>query len=443
MKKLFSLWAATVLLTLSLPPAHSADLLQVYQDALANDAELRAAEANYRAALEASPLARSALLPQISADGDLGGFYSNPDAGSSIDGSRYELSLNLFQSLYDQRNTISVTQADLSIASAAADLEAARQELIRRVSEAYFQVLLAEETLTFRRAEREAIGRQLEQTQRRFEVGLIAITDVREAQARFDLARADEILAVNDVNLANEQLAVITNIRYDSLAALKPEAELPGGPDPDDPEQWVIVALENNQELLARRLASEIAREQIARQRAEGLPTLGLGAFVSDTGFSGVNGPQFGDSTDARIGVLLNIPIYTGGRVSALTREAREEFEASQEAVVLTERRVVQLTRSSFLSVVSNAARASALQQAVISNQASLEATEAGFEVGTRTQVDVLLALQDLFRAQRDLAAARYDFLVDRLRLQRAVGSLSEADLRLVNQFLESPGVDN
>lgn len=438
MKKLHTTFFALALAALSAAPIHAADLLQVYQDALANDAELRAAEANFRATLEAQPLARSALLPQIFADGELGAFYSDPDGLDSVDGSRRDLSLNLSQSLYDQRNRIAVTQADLLVASATADLEAARQELIRRVSEAYFEVLLAGETLIFRRAEREAIGRQLEQTQRRFEVGLIAITDVKEAQARFDIAKADEILAENDLNLANERLAVITNNYYDQLAALKPDVLLPSGPDPADPEQWVAVALENNQELVARRLSAEIAREQIARQRAEGRPTLGLGASVSDTGYSGVGGgPQFRDSSDAQVGLRLNIPVYTGGRVSALTREAREQFEASQEAVVFTERRVVQLTRSSYLSVISNAARAQALLQAVESNQAALESTEAGFEVGTRTQVDVLLALQDLFRAQRDQAAARYAFVVDRLLLQRAVGTLSEADLRLINQFLE------
>lgn len=438
MKKLHTTFFAVALAALSAAPIHAADLLQVYQDALANDAELRAAEANYRATLEAQPLARSALLPQIFADGELGAFYSDPDGFDSVDGSRRDLSLNLSQSLYDQRNRIAVTQADLLVASATADLEAARQELIRRVSEAYFEVLLAGETLIFRRAEREAIGRQLEQTQRRFEVGLIAITDVKEAQARFDIAKADEILAENDLNLANERLAVITNNYYDQLAALKPDVLLPSGPDPADPEQWVAVALENNQELVARRLSAEIAREQIARQRAEGRPTLGLGASVSDTGYSGVGGSQqFRDSSDAQVGLRLNIPVYTGGRVSALTREAREQFEASQEAVVFTERRVVQLTRSSYLSVISNAARAQALRQAVESNQAALESTEAGFEVGTRTQVDVLLALQDLFRAQRDQAAARYAFVVDRLLLQRAVGTLSEADLRLINQFLE------
>ncbi len=437
MKKLSTAFFAVALAALTAAPIHAADLLQVYQDALANDAELRAAEANYRATLEAQPLARSALLPQLFADGELGAFYSDPDRFPSVDGSRYDLSLNLSQSLYDQRNRIAVTQADLLVASAAADLEAARQELIRRVSEDYFEVLLAGETLIFRRAEREAIGRQMEQTQRRFEVGLIAITDVKEAQARLDIAKADEILAENDLNLANERLAVITNNYYEHLAALKPDVLLPSEPDPADPEQWVAVALENNQELVARRLSAEIAREQIARQRAEGRPTLGLGASVSDTGYSGVGDNRFLDSSDAQVGLRLNIPVYTGGRVSALTREAREQFEASQEAVVLTERRVIQLTRSSYLSVISNAARARALRQAVESNQAALESTEAGFEVGTRTQVDVLLALQDLFRAQRDQAAARYAFVVDRLLLQRAVGTLSEEDLRLLNKFLE------
>jgi len=438
MKMLRTLCVAAALATLPALPLHAADLLQVYQDALANDAELRAAEANYRAVLEAKPLARSAQLPQISASAEAGNFRSDPEDRDSIDGNQYNLSLNLFQSLFDRRNQIGVTQADLQIASAAADLDATRQELIRRVAEAYFDVLLAGETLTFRRAEREAIARQLEQTQRRFEVGLIPITDVKEAQARFDIARADEITTENELNLANERLAVITNTYYDRLAALKPDAMPPSGPDPEDPEQWVSVALEQNQDLIARRLQAEIAREQISRQRAEGLPTLGLAASIGDTSYSGVSdSPGFVDSSDARLGLRLDVPLYTGGRVSALTREAREQFEAAQEGVVLTERQVVQLTRSSFLSVVSNAARANALRQAVISNQAALESTEAGFEVGTRTQVDVLLALQELFRAERDQAEARYAFLVDRLRLQRAVGSLTEADLQRINQFLE------
>ncbi len=437
--KMLRALAATLACVLWTVPAQSSDLIQVFERAQQQDAELRAAEAEYRAILEARPLARSSILPQVSADAELGAFYSDPDIGSSVDGSRREIGLRLNQSVFDRRNTIDLRQADLRIDQAAADLDAARQDLILRVAEAYFGVLVAQETLEFRRAEREAISRQLEQTQRRFEVGLIAITDVKEAQAQFDIAAAEEIAAENALNLAQERLAVITNRYYDRLAALGEVLEMVS-PDPDDPREWVDAALQANQELRARRLATETAREQIARQRAEGLPTLGLAASVSDTGFSGTGGGEQGrfiDSTDANIGLRLDIPLYTGGRVSALTREAREQFEAAQEALVLTERRTVETTRSSYLSVVANASRARALAQALESTRAAFESAEAGFEVGTRTQVDVLLALREVFRAERDYAEARYGYLLDTLRLQRAIGSLTVSDLQQINQFLE------
>lgn len=437
MKMLRALSATTFVCALLALPAQAEDLIQVFERAQQQDAQLRAAEAEYRAVLEARPLARSATLPQVSADAELGAFYSNPDGDSSVDGSRREIGLNLNQSLFDRRNTIGLRQADLQIERAAANLDAARQDLILRVAEAYFGVLTAQETLEFRRAEREAISRQLEQTQRRFEVGLIAITDVKEAQAQFDIAAAQEIAAENALNLAREQLAVITNRHYDRLAALGATLDM-ADPDPLDPQQWVNAALETNQELRAQRLATETAREQIARQRAEGAPTLGLGASVSDTAFSGAGGlQQFTDRTDANIGLRLNVPIYTGGRVGALTREAREQFEAAQEGLVLTERLTVQNTRSSYLSVIANASRARALEQALQSTQAAFESAQAGFEVGTRTQVDVLLALREVFRAERDYSEARYGYLLDTLRLQRAVGSLSVADLQRINRMLE------
>ncbi|AHE97137.1 TolC family outer membrane protein [Thioalkalivibrio paradoxus] len=439
MKMLRTLCVTAVFAATWALPAQAEDLLQVFEHAQMEDAQLRAAEAQYRAVLEARPIARSTLLPQLSADAELGAFYSDPDGSSSIDGTSRNIALNLNQSLFDQRNRIGVRQADLQISSAAAELDAARQDLILRVAEAYFGVLVAQETLEFRRAEREAISRQLEQTQRRFEVGLIAITDVKEAQAQFDIASAEEIAAENALNLAREQLAVITNRYYDELAALGEHLDMPS-PDPMDPQDWVSAALENNQELNAQRLNTEVAREQIGRQRAEGLPTLGLGASVSDTGYSGVNavpGGQFNDRTDAQVGLRLDVPLYTGGRVSAITREAREEFEAAQETVVFTERQTVQNTRNSYLSVIANASRARALAQALQSTQAAFESAEAGFEVGTRTQVDVLLALREVFRAERDYAEARYGYLLETLRLQRAVGSLSLADLQRINAFLE------
>ncbi|MFO8002773.1 TolC family outer membrane protein [Thioalkalivibrio sp.] len=442
MKMLRTLSAAALVCTLWALPAQAEDLLQVFERAQQQDAELRAAEADYRAILEARPLARSALLPQLSADGELGAFHSDPDPGPTSDGTSRTLSLELNQSLFDRRNTIGLRQADLQIERAAANLEAARQDLILRVAEAYFGVLVAQETLQFRIAEREAIGRQLEQTQRRFDVGLIAITDVKEAQAQFDLAGAAEIEAQNALDLAQEQLAVITDRYYETLAALGEDLEMVS-PDPMDPQEWVAAALEANQQLQAQRLAAETAREQIARQRAEGLPTLGLGASVSDTSYSGVSrleaerGAQFIDRTDSQIGLRLQIPLYTGGRVSALTREAREEFQAAQEGVVLTERRTVQDTRNSYLTVVATASRARALEQALESTRAAFESAEAGFEVGTRTQVDVLLALREVFRAERDFADARYGYLLETLRLQRAVGTLSVTDLQRINQSLE------
>ncbi len=439
MKMLRTLSAATFAFTLWAVPVQAEDLIQVFERAQEQDAELRAAEAEYRSILEARPLARSALLPQISADAELGAFYSDPDGSSSVDGTRRNLGLQLDQSLFDRRNSIGVRQADLQIERAAANLDAARQDLILRVADRYFGVMVAKETLDFRRAEREAISRQLDQTQRRFDVGLIAITDVKEAQAQFDLAVAAEIEAENALDLANEQLAVITNRYYDRLAALGDKLDMVN-PEPADPQQWVAAALETNQELRAQRLATETAREQIARQRAEGSPTVGLGASVSDTGYSGVSGPassQFNDRTEAQIGLRLRIPLYTGGRVSALTREAREEFEAAQEGLVLTERRTVQNTRSSYLSVIANASRARALAQALESTRAAFESAEAGFEVGTRTQVDVLLALREVFRAERDYAEARYGYLLETLRLQRAIGTLTVADLQRINQFLE------
>lgn len=437
MKMLRALSATTLLCAALALSAQAADLMQVYEHAQQEDAELRAAEAQYRAVLETRPLARSALLPQVSAEAELGAFYSDPDGGRSVDGSRRDLGLNLNQILLDRRNTIGLRQADLQIERAAAELDAARQDLILRVAEAYFGELVAKETLEFRRAEREAIARQLEQTQRRFEVGLIAITDVKEAQAQFDIAGAEEIAAENALNLAREQLAVITNRYYDRLAALGEKLDMVD-PEPRDPQQWVDAALETNQELRAQRLGTETAREQIARQRAEGLPTLGLGATVRDIGFSGTgSNPQFTDRTEANLGLRLNIPVYTGGRVSALTREAREEFEAAQEGLVFTERLTVQNTRSSYLSVIANASRARALAQALQSTQAAFESAQAGFEVGTRTQVDVLLTLREVFRAERDYAEARYGYLLDTLRLQRAVGTLSVADLQRINRVLE------
>ncbi|WP_019563427.1 TolC family outer membrane protein [Thioalkalivibrio sp. AKL10] len=443
MNRLPSLLATAGLVLVISAPAAASSLLEVYERAATEDAELRTAEAEYRGVLENRPITRSALLPQISGQAEAGAFYRDDrdSQTGSLDGRQTSFGVNLSQSIYDRRNYIDLVQVDLEIARAEAELDSARQDLILRVSQAYFDVLIAQETLAFREAEVEAIERQLEQTERRFEVGLVARTDVTEAQAQRDLAEAERISAENQLDLTREQLAVITNTYWDQLDMLRDDAELTP-PDPADPQAWVDIALANNLELAAQRLSTESAREQIQRQRAEGLPRINLNASVNENRYHGLDagttgGAMFFEGTEAQVGIQLEIPFYTGGRVSALTRQARENFQAAQEGQSLVERRTTQDTRSAYLSVISNNSRVRALEQALASTQSAFEAAEAGFEVGTRTQVDVLLALREVFRAERDYAEARYGFLSESLRLQRAAGRLSVTDLEAINRLLE------
>lgn len=414
------------------------DLLTVYQVALARDAQLRAMEARYRAVLEARPLARSALLPQI--DGAAQQAYSdtNPKGASSMDYGTTRLSLNLNQSLYNQAQRIALKQADLEIARMAAELDAARQSLALRVAEAYFGILAAQDNLLFATAEQEAIGRQLEQSERRFEVGLIAITDVKESQAQFDIAVAQKIAASNQLDIAREALTVITHTHYEHLAPLSAQMPLVN-PEPPVIEQWVETATDNNLSLLAARLAVETQAEEIKRQRAGHYPTLGLGASYTDTQFSSVPAERAGnlrDGRDAQIALQLTVPVYTGGRTSALVRQSREQFDAAREDLQFNERQVIRQTRAAYLSVVSGISSVQALNRALESTQAAAEAAEAGFEIGTRTAVDVLLALREVFRAQRDYAQTRYDYLLSTLRLKEAAGILAEDDLVAVNHWL-------
>ena len=463
MKRLHPLLAAAGLALFTAAPAQGASLMEVYEQAAREDAELQIAKAEYRSVLQNRPMARSALLPQLTGEIEGGAFYNNPDGRDSIDGRQSSFALRLEQSVFDRRNFIELSQADLEIARAEAELDGARQDLMLRVSEAYFNVLVAQESLEFSIAELAAIERQLEQTERRFDVGLIASTDVKEAQAQRDLAEAERIAAENELDVANEQLAVITNQYWGELNTLADDAEL-SIPEPRDADAWVEQAMENNLELAAQRLATETAREQIQRQRAEGQPRVGLSASVSENryhgiddpgdeadfsqvqdpaarqaleGLAGAGGNQFEDGTEAQIGIRLEIPLYTGGRVTAMTRQAREDFQAAQQGQTQVERFTTQDTRNAYLSTVAADSRVRALNRALESTQAAFEAAEAGFEVGTRTQVDVLLALREVFGAERDFAQARYDFLTNTLRLERAAGQLAVEDLENIDQLLD------
>lgn len=434
------------LFLLAIQPLSAAGLKEVYDLARDRDAQLRAAEAAYRAATEARPQARAPLLPQISASANRSRNDTDIKAGgttTSYDNDTTTTELTLSQTLFNAQQFAALNVADSEVAAAEAVRDAARQELILRVALTYFDVITAAEALDFAKAEKEAVARQLEQTEKRFEVGLVAITDVLEARARHDLAIAQEIAATNQLDLARESLAVVIGEQPpDSLARLSAETDIPL-PEPADPGHWVETALDRNLVLRAAEHVAEAAAKGVGVQRAGHLPTLSLiaGASHSEDNRGAdfdVTGAFFGagDRDDRRIMLQLELPIFSGGVTSSRTREAYENSVAARENLEFTRRDVIRNTRGAFLSVQAGASRVRALEQALASNRAAAEAAEIGYEVGTRTIVDVLLALREVYRASSDLAAARYDLVVEQLRLRQAAGTLGEDDVVTVDGWL-------
>ena len=417
-----------------MPATATEGVLDIYRLATENDPGLKAADASRLAARETLPQARALLLPAVNLGADATRTWLNVHDGpdSSFNSTGYTLSLS--QPLYHRDYFVQLRQADSQVQQAETTYAAAAQSVITQVAEAYFNVLAAVDNLGFARAEKEAIGRQLEQTKQRFEVGLIAITDVHEAQARHDLAAAQEIAAINQVDLSREALRELTGVLHDDIAPLGEKLPLVK-PEPADLEQWVRAAEQNNLQLIAAQQGLAIAREEIKRQESGHYPTLDLvGTHAYSNAGGGLTGKREFDNT--AIGVQFNLPLYLGGAVSSRTRQAQHQYQAASDNLEAQRRSTSRTTRDAYLSVIAGISQVNALNQAVISNQSALEATEAGFEVGTRTIVDVLNAQQDLFGAQRDYSRARYDYIVNSLRLKQAAGSLSEEDLAQVDTWL-------
>ena len=434
--------------------AMGADLTEIYHRALRNDPQLREAEATHLASLEAHPQAMAALLPQLAATGS----WAHDDLDSSTpalasgtaptyrslqksDASQWGLQLRQTLFRWDQFATLKV--ADAAVAQAEVDYRAARQNVILRTSQAYFDVLSARDTLDYAEASREAIARQLEQAEKRFEVGLIAITDVEEAKAAADQSTATVIAAKRALATTREKLRELTGDAFDELA--RPGDDMPlVGPTPVSEDEWVKTALDQNLELSSARLGADIARENISVARGGHMPTLDLVAKKTGSEANGtytVFDPTAifpGDSTirDKQIGVQLTIPLYSGGYTSSKVREAVYRHRAARERLERTARATERSTRDSYLGVNSEIARVKALKQALESTKTALEATEAGYEVGTRTAVDVLLSRQRLFDAQSNYARARYDYVINVLTLEQAAGMLDEARLARVNGWL-------
>lgn len=431
--------ALAIALSLSPVPALAGDLEDAYRLALDNDPALKAARATRDANLEAKPLARSGYLPQVSVTGDA--FYTDQDIKDQPSSSQRSdesfttrnAAVEVIQPIYRKDRLVQIDQADDQVEQAEVDLDVAEQDLIVRVTEAYFEVLSARDTLTFTEADVKAIERQLDQAKQRFEVGLIAITDVNEAQARFDQARADAIVAQNNLDDAREALVEITNEPVFPLASLKLALPL-NAPQPASLDEWTEIALKNNPGVISARYDADIARKEIERQRAGHFPTLDV---VGSYGFSRTDS-NFGTETDdGSVDLQLNVPLYTGGAVSASTRQARAQYNAALEVLEQRRRSVQTQVRNAYRGVIASISRVRALEATEVSSKSALEATEAGFEVGTRTLVDVLNSQRDLFRTQRDLAVSRYDYILNTLSLRQAAGTLDASDIEAGNAWLE------
>lgn len=421
-------------------PVHAADLVDIYELARQQDPRLQQAEAAHAAQLEARPQSRALLLPTVSAaanttDNDQDRTFENPAFGGEEGFNSHGYSLSLTQPIYHHDRFVQLKQAGKRVRQADAQLNAAQQDVIVRVAERYFDVLAAEDTLEFARAEKNAIQRQLEQTKQQFEVGLIAITDVHEAQASYDLAVAREIEAENRLADAREALSELTGRDHRHLRPLREKVPLIS-PDPEDMQQWTETALAENPQLTAVRYASEVAQQEVARQRSGHYPTVDVvvNNSKSISGGGSLGGSEI-DSTS--VSLELNVPLFEGGLVVSQTREAQQRFIEAQEVLEEQRRATIRQARESYRGVKADISRVRALQQAVVSNTSRLEATEAGLEVGTRTTVDVLDARRELFRARRDYARARYDYILNTLRLKEAAGILAAADLGKINKWLE------
>ena len=418
------------------------DLLQMYQEALTQDATLQSAKSAQIAGQEALPQGRALLLPSVnlSANTQYNDIDTQFRSASVFASARRKYNsngynVNLTQPLYRPINFAQYEQAKFSVEQSDALYAAAQQDLIIRVSQAYFDVLLSQYNVTLSQAQKEAISEQLAQAKRTFEVGTTTITDTHEAQARFDLTVAQEIAAQNDLEIRQNALLQIIGRLPGDLVAVRGDVPLVA-PDPSSMDAWVEKALAKNAEVVIARAALEIATEEVKKARGGHLPTVDLFATYGE---SGVGGGTAGgsDQTSRVIGVQLNLPLFQGGGTSSKVRQAVANRERARQDLEVTQRRVAQTARQAYLGVTSGIAQVKALQQAVISNQSSFDSTKLGLEVGVRTGVDLLNARQQVFSARRDLAQALYNYILSRLRLSAAGGVLTVADVQQVNDWLK------
>ncbi|MCD9032109.1 TolC family outer membrane protein [Luteimonas sp. Y-2-2-4F] len=427
-------------LTLALLPASAfaQDLVQTYELARGGDPQLSIAESNRAISREGEVQARAQLLPQLNGSVGLNRQYV---AGEDGDARTRTLGASLNQTVFDLGLISSYrAQRQLNVA-AGLDLEAENQNLFTRTSQAYFNVLVAIETLAAAEAAQEALQKQFDFASRRLEVGLAPITDVHETRAQFDDARAQVITSRNALEDAYQALAELTGVQVRNLRAL-PEDFQPEVPAGGDADAWVAAALEQNPSLRAAEYAVRAAEHNVTGAKAGHLPRLALGAGYNNNSYWGDLNVTAENPTGARrseghsIGLTLTVPIFAGGATQSGVRQAIASRDIAEDQLVQTRRALERNARNAYQTVVAGVTEVEARRQAVISARAAYEASEVGLEVGTRTVVDVLINQQNLLSAEQQYALARYNFLQNRLLLEQAVGTLDIADLQEINRLL-------
>lgn len=434
MNLLKQLFLLTVLVTIS-PITIAENLTQVYQHALKHDPVLKASEASHQATIENRPLALSALKPQVNLSGSTSYNIAHnnntlQDGFSNFYNAGYTLSVK--KPLYRKDLRANVNQANAIIQQSKAALENTQQQLFIRVADVYFAHLIAIESLNFAQSEKETVGRQLAQVKAYFEAGRSPITDVKEAQARYDSSVSQYVAAHEQVDITKEQLRAITGRYYKRLSAAPFNAPL-NPPQPNSAMAWEQIALANNLEIKTLQQAVQVAQYEVEKQRMAKKPT--VDAFAQHRGSFN----RFDNDTetfDAAIGIQLNIPLSTGGAIKSRVRQARASLRQARFNLEAKKRQVVQEARSAYLRVISGIAQAKALKQAHNSTETAAKATRVGFEVGTRTAVDVLVSVRETYRAKRDYTNARYQFFTNILRLKQAAGTLSIKDFQQMSRLL-------
>jgi outer membrane protein len=446
MKKI-SLSLIAGLMALGSLTANANSLLEIYQLALENDAQLKADEAAYQGGLQNRTIGRAGLLPQVNAtafyntaENNVEDRSTNESSSLEQDSSGWEISLS--QPLFNMSAWYSYRQGVKLSELAEAQFGADQQSLIVRVADAYFNVLRAIDNLETALAEENALSHQLDQTKQRYEVGLTAITEVHEAQSVYDTATAATFEARGNLGIAYEALEVLTGQPHDRIAPLAENFPVVN-PAPADRHEWVDFALKNNYELKAVRLNAEAARQSARASSSEHLPTLSGSASYSEGRNEGSQ--FFGQAVDINtrtdghsFGIRLDVPLFSGGRTSGLRRQAASRHMQAQEEANRVQRSVIQSTRALHLSVETGVARVHARQQAIVSTQSALEATQSGYEVGTRNLVEVLLAQRAVYEARRNYANALYDYVIDTIQLRQAAGMLTPADVQEVDRWLQA-----